>query len=336
MRAACVSGPGTFEVRDVDTPTPGPGEVVVRVRSCGICGSDLHSYRGHFPMMPGMIMGHEIAGEVSDVGEGVRQVKAGDRVAIEPLVVCGKCAYCRSGRHQHCGSRSLLGIMTPGGFAEYVKAPASMLYEVPDSVPFEVAALVEPLAVAVHGLRLVNLEGGERVCVLGAGTIGLVSALAAKALGASAVSVSARYDHQRAGAESLGAQAVDAANPGEMLGGAQPDIVVETVGGSADTINQAIQLLRPGGRVSVLGLFMSQVPINMAFALLKEIAIVGGITYDRRELLSDFDVAVDIATRYTAELAGIVTHRVTLDDIADGFETAANKETKSIKVTVTP
>lgn len=336
MRAAVVQGPGSFEVRDVPTPTPDADEVVVRVRNCGICGSDLHSYRGHFPMITGSIMGHEIAGEVAAVGSGVRGLSEGDRVAVEPLVICGRCAFCRSGNYQHCGSRTFIGMMMPGGFAEYVKTPGSMLYRVADRVPFETAALVEPLAVAVHGLRLVKLEGGERVCVLGAGTIGLVTALAALAMGASQVSITARYDHQRSAAEAIGAAAVDPADTGSMFGGTQPDVVVETVGGDADTINQAVQLARPGGRVAVLGLFMRQVGINMGLTLMKEVTIVGGITYNRPGLQSDFDLAVDIAARQTGPLGGIVTHRVGLDQLDEGFATAANKKTGSIKVTVEP
>lgn len=287
-------------------------------------------------MVTGSIMGHEIAGEVAAVGDDVRGLSEGDRVAVEPLVVCRRCAFCQSGNYQHCGSRTFVGIMTPGGFAEYVKVPGSMLYRVPEQVPFDAAALVEPLAVAVHGLRLARLEGGEKVAVLGAGTIGLVSALAALTMGASEVSITARYDHQRAAAEAIGAQAVDPVDAGTMFGGVRPDVVVETVGGDADTINQAIQLAVPGGRVAVLGLFMGQVGINMGVALMKEVAIVGGITYNRPGLRSDFDLAVDIAARRTGALRGIVTHHVGLDQLGEGFATAADKGTGSIKVTVEP
>ncbi|HWQ28889.1 MAG TPA: alcohol dehydrogenase catalytic domain-containing protein, partial [Dehalococcoidia bacterium] len=210
MRAAAVDGPRSFSIREVERPAPGPGEALVRVRNCGICGSDLHFYRGDFPAMPGLVMGHEIAGEVAAVGEGVANVRKGDRVAVEPLIVCGKCAYCRSGSYQLCPERKLLGTFAPGGFAEYVRIPAAMLYRLPDDVPFELGALVEPVAVAVHGLRLVKFEGGERVLALGGGTIGLVSAAAALALGAADVTVTARYPHQRAAAEALGARALDA------------------------------------------------------------------------------------------------------------------------------
>lgn len=337
MRAAVVDGPGSFSVREVETPTPGPGEVLVRVRNCGICGSDLHFYRGEFPAMPDLVMGHEIAGEVAALGEGVSNVREGDRVAVEPLLVCGRCAFCRSGSYQLCPERKLLGTFAPGGFAEYVRISAGMVYPLPEDVPFELGALVEPVAVAVHGLRLVRLEGGERVLVIGGGTIGLVSAAVALAMGASEVTLAARHPHQRAAAEALGARALDAGDAGVVnaaAAAAPPDVVVETVGGRADTLNQAVQLVRPGGRVSVLGLFTGPVSLNATLLLLKEVLTVGSITYGRPGLHADFDLAVDIVRRMRDRLGRLVTHRVPLDAIGEGFATAADKSTGSIKVTV--
>lgn len=337
MRAAVVDGPGSFSIREIEAPRPGPGEVLVRVRNCGICGSDLHFYRGEFPAMPNLVMGHEIAGEVAALGEGVSNVHEGDRVAVEPLLVCGRCAFCRSGSYQLCPERKLLGTFAPGGFAEYVRIPAGMVYRLPDDVPFELGALVEPVAVAVHGLRLIRLEGGERVLVLGGGTIGLVSAAAALALGASEVIVTARHPHQRAAAEALGARALDVSDASAVnaaAAAAPPDVVVETVGGRADTLNQAVQLVRPGGRVSVLGLFTGPVQLNATLLLLKEVLAVGSITYGRPGLRADFEIAVDIVRRMRDRLQRLVTHRVPLDAIAQGFATAADKSTGSIKVTV--
>lgn len=337
MRAAFVAGPRSFAVREVEAPAPGPGEALVRVRNCGICGSDLHFYRGDFPAPPDLVMGHEIAGEVAAVGAGVTGVREGDRVAVEPLVVCGSCAYCRSGSYQLCPERKLLGTFAAGGFAEYVRVPAVMLYPLPGDVPFELGALVEPVAVVVHGLRLVRLEGGERVLVLGGGTIGLVSAAVALALGASEALVAARHPHQRAAAERLGARALDAADSGSLnaaAAAAPPDVVVETVGGKADTLNQAVQLVRPGGRVSVLGLFTGPVQVNATLFLLKEVLAAGSITYGRPSVRSDFDVAVDVVRRMRDRLAGLITHRVPLEAIGEGFAIAADKSTGSIKVTV--
>ena len=196
MQAATYSGGQRFEVVEVETPELQPGGVLVRVRNCGICGSDLHIYRGEFPAAPDMRMGHEIAGEVAAVGEGVSGLEIGQAVAIEPVEVCRQCDLCVSGRYQLCPERKFLGIMLPGAFAEYVHVPSYTVHPLPDGVDTEVGSLVEPLAVSVHGLRQVGLSFGERVLVLGSGTIGLMALVAARALGASDVFVTARYPHQ--------------------------------------------------------------------------------------------------------------------------------------------
>jgi len=340
MRAAVVAGYQRFEVQETERPRPGPGRMLVRVRNCGICGSDLHFYKGEFPSAPGMRLGHEISGEVAELGAGVEGLSAGQPVAIEPVEVCRECNYCRTGAYQLCPERKFLGTMVPGAFAEYIDVPAYIVHPLPESVDFEVGALVEPLAVSVHGLRQVGLSFGERVLVLGAGTIGLMALVGARALGASDVFVTARYPHQAEAARALGATHV--ADAGESaveelsaaFGGRHPEVTVETVGGHANTLDQAITLAKAGGRVSILGIFSQQVTINATVTALKEVSLVGGITYGRPGALSDFEVALAIAARRTDELRTLITHRIALADIERGFATAADKSERSIKVTV--
>jgi L-iditol 2-dehydrogenase len=340
MRAAVLTGPQTIEVQQVDAPEPGPGRVIVRVRNCGICGSDLHFYRGEFPSPPGLRMGHEPAGEIAALGEGVTGFSVGQRVTIEPVEVCRECEFCRTGHYQLCPQRKFMGTMLPGAFADYVDVPAYIVHPLPDNVDFEVGALVEPLAVAVHGLRHVGLSFGERVVVLGSGTIGLMALIGARAMGASDVFVTARYPHQIETARALGADRVVEAKDGavqEMLtafGGRSPEVVVETVGGHGETLNQAISLVRPGGRVSVLGIFTEAPPLNATLAVLKEVSLVGGITYGLPDSRSDFQVALEIASRHVEDLRKLITHRIGLDEIAGGFATANDKSQRSIKVTV--
>jgi (R,R)-butanediol dehydrogenase/meso-butanediol dehydrogenase/diacetyl reductase len=341
MKAAVVAGPKQFEIVEEPVPEPGAGRVLVRVRNCGICGSDLHFYRGDFPTPPRLRMGHEISGEVAALGEGVGNVSVGQPVAIEPVEVCRLCNYCLTGREQLCPERKFLGTMLPGAFAEYIDVPAYIVHPLPEGVDFDAGALVEPLAVTVHGLRQVGLEFGERVLVLGSGTIGLMAQLAARALGASEVFATARYPHQAEMARALGATYVAQAGENavtELLGafgGRQPDVVVETVGGHADTINEAITLARSGGRVSILGIFSQAPSVNATLAVLKEVALVGGIVYGHTGGRSDFGVALEIARRHADEMRKVITHRVKLDEIARGFATAADKSQRSIKVTVT-
>lgn len=340
MRAAVVAGPQRFEVRELDAPDVRTGGVLVRIHNCGICGSDLHMYKGEFPSVPGSRLGHEPAGEIVAVGDGVTNVSTDDRVAIEPIERCRECDFCRTGRYHLCPSRKFIGVMLPGAFAEYLHVPAYAVHRLPDGVDFEVGALVEPLAVSVHGLRQVGLSFGERVAILGSGTIGLTALIAARAMGASDVFVTARYPHQAETARALGASRVVEAGDNavqeltEAFGGRPPEVVVETVGGHADTLNQAVMLAQLGGRVSILGIFTRPVSLNVTPALLKEVLLLGGITYGRPGPLSDFEVSLQIAERHAEELRRLITHRVALDDIERGFAIAADKSQGSIKVTV--
>jgi 2-desacetyl-2-hydroxyethyl bacteriochlorophyllide A dehydrogenase len=340
MRAAVLTGPQTIAVQDADAPAPGPGRVSVRIKNCGICGRDLHFYRGEFPAPPGLRMGHEPAGEIAALGEGVTGFTVGQRVCIEPVEVCRACEFCAVGDYQLCPQRKFMGTMLPGAFAEYVDVPAYIVHPLPDGVDFEVGALVEPLAVAVHGLRRVGLRFGERVVVLGSGTIGLMAQIAARAMGASDLFATARYPHQQETARALGTDRVVEANDGavqELLtafGGRLPEVIVETVGGHGETLNQAISLVRPGGRVSVLGIFTEAPPLNATLAVLKEVSLVGGITYGLPDSRSDFQIALEIASRHAEDLRRLITHRVSLEEIAGGFATANDKSQRSIKVTV--
>jgi (R,R)-butanediol dehydrogenase/meso-butanediol dehydrogenase/diacetyl reductase len=340
MKAAIATGPKQFDVRDEPVPQPGPGRVLVRVRNCGICGSDLHFYKGEFPTPPNLRMGHEFSGEVAGLGDGVTGLSTGQPVAIEPVEVCRGCEMCLTGREQLCPERKFLGTMLPGAFAEYIEVPAYIVHPLPAAVDFETGSLVEPLAVTVHGLRQVRLSFGERVVVLGSGTIGLMAIIAARAMGAKEVYATARYDHQAEMARSIRATYVVPAGEGavaallDKFGWRQPEVIVETVGGTADTINEAISLVQSSGRVSVLGIFSKAPQINATLLALKEVTLLGGITYGHIDGRSDFDVALDIAARHADEMRQVITHRVKLEQIAAGFAIAADKTQQSIKVTV--
>jgi (R,R)-butanediol dehydrogenase/meso-butanediol dehydrogenase/diacetyl reductase len=230
--------------------------------------------------------------------------------------------------------------MLPGAFAEYIHAPAYIVHPLPEGMPLDTGALVEPLAVTVHGLRQAGLSGGERVAIIGAGTIGLMALVGAKAMGASDVFVTARYPHQAEAARALGAtHVVDAAEGAvvklsELFAGRSPEVVVETVGGNGETLNQAISIAQAGGRISVLGIFTGQASVNMTVAVLKEVQLLGGIVYGRRKGQSDFELALAIAAQRSEDMRRIITHRVGLDDIERGFAIAADKSQRSIKVTV--
>jgi len=334
MLAAFSGGKEKIEVREVPVPAPGPGEVLLRVRACGICGSDLHFYRGELPMIPTISPGHEFAGEVAEVGEGVQGMAPGQRVLAEPLRTCRECSYCRTGKYEICSERVLLGTRAPGALAEYVTVAAYTLYPLPESLDYELAALVEPLAVTVHGLHLVDLSFGERVVVLGSGSIGILATLAARALGAAEVVATFRYEHQAQAVLAAGASRAVPEGEAAGLANERPDVVVEAVGGHADTLSQAIGLVRPGGRVAVLGLFTRPAQVNALALMLNEVRAVGGMTYCRPDQHSDFDTALRIIEADSERARRVISHRFPLRQVDEAFRTAADKSTASLKVQV--
>src|SRR5262245_24444530 len=235
MRAARALGPGQVAVEEVARPEPGPGEVVLSVGACGICGTDLHWYRGEF-ILPPMCPGHEIAGTVAMVGPGVTALKEGDRATVEGFASCGSCRYCLSGDYNYCAALRMHGLNMPGGFADYLAMPARHCFAV-GAMDLAVASLGEPLGVAVHGVRVSGLRIGQRVLVLGAGTIGLMAVAAARAGGAGEILVTARRPQQKAAALALGADRVfDDTDEAALYAAANEspiDVVLESVGGSA-------------------------------------------------------------------------------------------------------
>jgi (R,R)-butanediol dehydrogenase/meso-butanediol dehydrogenase/diacetyl reductase len=340
MRAAFFTAPGIFELRDLPRPKPGPGQVLVRVRSCGICGSDLDWFTGPFPP-PAVCPGHEIAGEVVELDGGVREFDVGDRVVVEPLVVCGRCPPCRVGDYQICNRIEFLGVSRHGGFAEYVAMPRERVYHLPAELDFAVGGLAEPAAVCVHGVRLGSVGLGDRVLVLGAGTIGLLSVMAARAAGAAEVAVTARHEHQAEMARRVGATHVFPANPEGARARAKftrdcpPDVVLEAAGGGGKTLNEAIESVRPGGTVVLLGIFPSQPSCNALSLVVKEVRLVGSLTYGRRGRWADFELALQMMASNATSARDLVTHRFELERIRDAFETAADKKRGAIKVAVT-
>jgi L-iditol 2-dehydrogenase len=338
MRAVRAVAPGVVALDDVTKPAPGPGDVLVRVRACGICGTDLHWFHGTMAL-PAVCPGHEIAGEVAEVGAGVRALAPGDAVALEGIVGCETCPPCARGAYHLCQALQVVGMTIPGGLADYVRLPARHCFKTPHGVAPAVAALSEPLAVAVHAIRLAPLERGARVLVLGAGTIGLMGVLAARAAGAGEVVATARRPQQREAALRLGASRVFADDDRaglETFARASPiDLVLETVGGTADTLATAVAAARPGGTICVLGVFFGAPPLPAARLLVKELTLKGSMVYNRRHGRADFEVVQDLLTAEHERLEGLVTHRVPLDDVARAFAVAADKSSGSIKVTVT-
>ena len=337
MKAAVWNDSGALDVGERSLPEPRPGWVRIAVRSAGICGTDLHFYRGSFPSPAGLLPGHEVGGVVDLPGEGVA-LEAGTPVAVEPLFGCGRCPQCLTGAYNRCPQRTLLGVSARGGLAEYMTAPATSLYPLPDGVAPEEGSLVEPLAVCVRGARLGKVGLGDRVLILGAGTIGLLSVVTARAAGAAEVHVTARHNRQREAAHMLGVTGAygSADEVAKALGDRAADVVIETVGGRASTRGEAVRLVRPGGTVVMLGVFEGDTPLPGLEFSLKEVRLVGSNCYARSGVTSDFAVAVGLLRDHLAAVQPLVTHRFSLDQVNQAFATAADKATGSIKVVLAP
>lgn len=335
MRATVLTGAdGRLETTVVEDPVPGPGQVVARVRYCGICGSDLHIAR---LAGAGVIMGHEIAGVVEEVGEGVDgRWATGTPVTARPFASCGTCRWCQAGRPDHCRSFHLLGFTKPGGFAQRVLLSAEELFELPASLAGPEQALIEPLAVALHGLRRVGLRGGEPLAVLGSGPIGLAVTAWARALGAGPIVVSDPVAGRRALGEVLGADMVvdpttdDVAAACREALGTEPPVVLEC-SGQPGLIDQAMNLAGVEGRVGIIGVCMAPDTVVPFTGMQKELDVRFALYYDRQDFadtlgaLDDGSLVVD----------GLVTDVIGLESLPDTFAMLmAGSDTG--KVVVTP
>ncbi len=344
MRIARFYGGKDIRVETAPDPEPGPQEVLVQVRAAGICGSDLHGYRrGAAGSGPPRTPGHELAGEVRALGEDVSGLDIGQRVAVEPLVGCGSCRYCRSGDYHLCPDLEHIGGARPGGFAELTVAPADRLYPLPDGISFDEASLLDVFAVAVHALTCVPVQPGERVAVIGTGAIGLSIAQAAAASGGD-VAVLGRREHplqvaaETANAYGIGVTGDDAV--GAVLDwsdGMGADVVFEAVGGSADTLALALQLAAPHGRIGAVGSFQEPQTLDVRLGYRRELTLQWVWSYAHRGSRPEFAVALDMLARGQFQAAPLITHRFSLEQIAEAFQVADDKAAaQSIKVLVIP
>lgn len=291
MTALRLHAPGDLRLDQVPVPVPGPGEVLVKVHRCGICGTDLHIAKGNFPApnLP-LTLGHEFSGTVVALGEGVSGLDDGARVVVDINIACGHCYFCTRGQKLFCPSVAQLGVHRAGGLAEYVTAPATNLHVLPAALSLDAAAYVEPLACAIHGQDRVGVRSGDTVLVIGGGPMGLAHIALSRMNGASSVIVSEPDAERRALAQRMGADIV--VDPlGQDLGetladlthGIGPDIVIEAVG-SIRTYESAVSEVRRGGKILAYG----AAPQDATMALrpfdvyAKELTIVGSYagTYD--------------------------------------------------------
>lgn len=314
--------------KEVPMPIPGADDVIVKIEYCGICGSDVHFYKdgriGDLVVSGEYVLGHEVAGTVTQVGCNVKDLAAGDRVALEPGITCGHCEQCTEGKYNLC--KDVVFFATPpvqGALQNYVKHPANLCFKLPENVSTMEGALVEPLAVGLHACKQGNVGLGDSVVILGSGCIGLVTLLAAKASGASNVIVVDLFEKRLSFAKELGANhVINARNENvderikEILGDRGADVVIETAG-SAKTIYQTPFFAKLGGTVVLVGLTAeSTVQYNMAQVMNKELTIKSVFRY--RNL---YPTAINAIADGSIDVKKIVTHEFKFEDAKLAFDT---------------
>jgi L-iditol 2-dehydrogenase len=326
MRSIQLLAPRVLEEREMpQPPDPGPGEVTVRMRAVGICGSDMHWYMdGGVGRIPGVfpaVLGHEPCAEVAEIGPGVQHFRTGDRVVIEPSITCGHCELCLSGRHNLCGSCVFLGgQQEPGMFREYANVPAGNLTLVPENLTDLQAALAEPLAVMMHMLELIDIRVGDLVAISGAGPIGMLAAATARACGARRIWICDPLAHRRSLALSMGADAalengariVEAIN--DQTRGRGVDVAIECAG-TADGIATCINAARRGGTVMLIGIFTTVDPqFDIHIAMFKELKLQ---TLFRSNHKAEAAIRLLESGRIPASL---ITHRLPFSETPRGFK----------------
>lgn len=312
MRAAQFLGPHQLEIRTVALPAIGEGEALVAIEACGFCGTDLSIFAGTHPRASApLTVGHELAGSIVQIKDASSELRVGDRVTVFPLITCGKCYACTHGHSHVCRQLRLFGIDADGGMAQFAKLPVSALMRLPDDVSYEIGALIEPLAVVIHGLSRAPLQGVQFAVVLGAGPIGLLTALVAKARGIPEVLVSDVLPHRRELAVQLGLRAVAAGDElhslvMELSDNNGADVIYECAGHPSAALEMT-SLARSRGAIVNLSVFKKPVEIDMQTVNFKELEIYGSRVYERK----DFEEALRLAPHLP--LSALITRTYPLD-----------------------
>jgi 2-desacetyl-2-hydroxyethyl bacteriochlorophyllide A dehydrogenase len=316
VHAVIIEQPGKVAVGTADEPAPGPREVVVAVAAVGICGTDIHIVDGEFAPTPyPVIPGHEFAGTVVAVGDAVTGLALGDRVAVDPSLFCGECHYCAIGRGNLCERWNAIGVTRAGACAEFAVAPLGNCYRIPDHVPLEHAALIEPLACAVHGFDLLPGRIGEHYLIYGAGTMGLLMAQLARNAGAASVSVVDLNQSRLVVAATLGVDA--AATNADALDRPQGWEVVVDCTGVVPAIEDGLRRVRRGGTFQVFGVAAAEATASFSpFRIYNdEITIVGSMA-----VLHSFGRAVDLMAKGVVDAATMISHHYPLDRYTDALD----------------
>jgi L-iditol 2-dehydrogenase len=343
MKALLLSEYKKLELAELPQPEPGADEVLVRVAACGICGSDVHGYDGTSGRrIPPIVMGHEAAGTIAKAGAAVSGFQAGDRVTFDSTVYCGQCDFCRRGEVNLCDHRQVVGVSCgdyrrAGAFAEYVVVPQRILYKLPDTLSFPEAAMLEAVSVALHAVRLSELQGGETALVIGAGMIGLLTLQAARAAGASRVIV-ADIDATRLKlAKEMGADHTLKLSGNELVveimrltENKGVDVALEAVGRN-ETVSVAIDSLRKGGTVTLIGNITPEVTLPLQKVVTRQLRLQGTAAS-----AGEYPQAMELIMNGKIQVKALITAVAPLSEGARWFERLYAHEPNLMKVVLAP
>lgn len=339
MKALVYHGPEDLRLEDIENVRPGKGEVLIKVKAVGICGSDVHGFLGITGRrIPPMVMGHEFAGVVQELGEGVTTSKVGDRVAPYPVFFCDECELCKQGRHHMCLNKKSLGVLEcNGAMAEYVVVPAKFLFKLADNVSYNVGSMMEPLAVAYRGVNTAGDLSGKNVLVVGAGTIGLLALANVKMRNPKKVFVSDLSDSRLSVAKEMGADFVinpSRDNMDEIIkaetGGYGVDVALEAVG-ATPTVQQAMAALKIAGTAVWIGNSAKMVTVNMQEIVTRELKVFGTFIYTMKE----FSAVVDLLNNGKLNVEPIISLTAPLEKGVELFVKLAKNPGPLIKVILT-
>lgn len=331
MLQQVMTAPGVIEFREIETPSPKAGEVLVKIMEIGVCGSDIHVWHGEHPFTSYPVtQGHEVSGEIAALGEGVSEFHVGQKVTIQPQVVCGKCHPCRHGKYNLCEELKVMGFQTTGVASEFFAVDAKKVTALPDTMSFDEGAMIEPLAVAVHAVRKFGDMQGMKVAVLGAGPIGILVAQAAKGMGAESVLITDISDVRLAKAKECGIDFcvnTKTANFGEALveafGPDKADVIYDCAGNNT-TMGQAIQYARKGSTIILVAVFAGMATVDLAVLNDHELDLNTTMMY-RNE---DYIDAIELVRAGKVQLQPLVSKHFAFKDYAEAYRYIdANRET---------
>lgn len=339
MKAAICTEPGKIVIKEVKTPKPKGNQVLIEVKACAICKSDLSGYLGKHPLMKcPVILGHECSGVIAEVGPHVTKAKVGQRVAVETFFyVCGQCAGCKTGQYNVCKDVQIIGHNVPGAFAEYVLANGDFVFEAPDNVPFEHAALTEPTSVGVHAVKRCGVQVGDFVVIIGMGAIGLFVLQVAKLAGAEVMVVDVQPFRMKMARKFGADHVVDASkeNPVEAVmkatGGDGADCVIEAAG-TSKTLQLMVDVARSGATLMPIGFTGKDYDeINMGRITLGEMKLYGILGFCR-----DFPTSLKLMGRGRIDVGAMVTQKFSLEEVEKGIQMMQDPKANMIRGIVIP